>query len=249
MKGNKAKVISLVNLKGGVGKTTTAQNLGAELFREGKKVLFIDLDVQMNLSFVLRASGEYLSIYEVLKGEDINKAIQRTKQGDLIRGDVRLSTLQEIPTTSLKLAISKVLNEYEYIIIDTPPRIDNIILNSLVASNEVIIPCNTEVFSLQGIFTEKELIENVRGKDNHDLKINGILITNYEQRGALNKQFKESIESQAQRIGVKVYRTPIRKNIAIKKAQALRTNIFEYDSKSNGAEDYREFVEEFKENE
>ena len=167
----------------------------------------------------------------------------------MIRGDVRLSTLQEIPTTSLKLAISKVLNEYEYIIIDTPPRIDNIILNSLVASNEVIIPCNTEVFSLQGIFTEKELIENVRGKDNHDLKINGILITNYEQRGALNKQFKESIESQAQRIGVKVYRTPIRKNIAIKKAQALRTNIFEYDSKSNGAEDYREFVEEFKENE
>lgn len=249
MKGNKAKVISLVNLKGGVGKTTTAQNLGAELFREGKKVLFIDLDVQMNLSFVLKASGEYLSIYEVLRGADISKAIQKTEQGDLIRGDVRLSTLQEIPTDSLKNALKNVLNKYDYIIIDTPPRIDNLIINSLVCSEEVIIPCNTEVFSLQGILTEKELIENVKNKYNQNLKINGILITNYEQRGSLNRQFKENIEKQAARIGTKVFRTPIRKNIAIKKAQALRTSVFEYDSRSNGAEDYRKFVEEFKENE
>lgn len=249
MKGNKAKVISLVNLKGGVGKTTTAQNLGSGLTREGKRVLFIDLDIQMNLSFVLKASGEYLSIYEVLKGNSINKAIQETEQGELIRGDVRLSTLQEIPTDSLKKALEEVLSKYDYIIIDTPPRIDNLIMNALVCSDEVIIPCNTEIFSLQGILTEKELIETVKSKYNQRLKINGILITNYETRGALNKQFRESIEKQAERLGTKVYKTAIRKNIAIKKAQALRTNIFEYDSKSNGAEDYKNFIEEFKENE
>ncbi len=249
MKGNKAKVISIVNLKGGVGKTTTAQNLGAELFREGERVLFIDFDTQQNLSFVLKASGEYLSIYDVLKGADIKEAIQKTEQGDLIRGDVRLSMLQDISTDSLKIALSKVLSNYEYIIIDTPPRIDNSVINALVCSNEVVIPCNTEIFSFQGILTEYELIERVKKEYNKGLKINGILLTNYEQRGALNKQFKESIENQAQRIGVKVYKTQIRKNIAIKKAQALRTNVFEYDSKSNGSEDYKKFVEEFKENE
>lgn len=249
MKGYKTKVISLLNLKGGVGKTTTAQNLGVELFREGKKVLFIDLDVQMNLSFVLKASGEYLSIYEVLNGANINKAIQKTEQGEIIKGDIRLSTLQEIPTDSLKNAISKIAANYDFIIIDTPPRIDNLILNALVCSDEVIIPCNTEVFSLQGILTEKELIETVRNKYNKNLKISGILITNYEARGSLNKQFKESIEKQAERIGTRVYKTAIRKNIAIKKAQALRKSVSEYDSRSNGAEDYRNFVKEFIENE
>lgn len=247
MKGNKAKIISLVNLKGGVGKTTTAQNLGSELFNQGERVLFIDLDIQKNLSFVLKASGEYSSIYEVLKGEDINKTIQKTEQGDLIQGDVRLTTLQDIPTDSLKKALDPVLNKYDYIIIDTPPRIDNLTINSLIASNEVIIPCNTDAFSLQGILTENDLIQNIRRNGNKDLKINGILITNYEQRGLLNKQLKEGIEQQAQRLGIRVYKTPIRKNIAIKKAQAMRKSVLEYDPKSNGSEDYKEFVKEFKE--
>ena len=248
MKGNKAEIISLVNLKGGVGKTTTAQNLGAGLLKEGEKVLFIDLDTQQNLSYVLKASGKYLSIYDVLQGEDINKAIQKTEQGDLIRGDVRLSTLQNIPVDSLKVALDPVRSKYDYIVIDTSPRIDNLIMNALVSSEGVVLPCNTEIFSLQGILTENELIESIRNKFNPDLKIKGILITNYEQRGSLNKQLKEGIENQAERIGTKVFKTPIRKNIAIKKAQALKMNIFEYDPKSNGAEDYRNFVKEFKEN-
>jgi len=248
MKGNEAKIISSINLKGGVGKTTTIQNLGIGLQQEGKKVLFIDLDVQRNLSFVLGASGNTLSVYDVLSGADINEAIQTTEQGDLIRGDFKLSTLQGIPGDSLKKALSKLKKEYDYILIDTPPRTDNLTNNALIASNEVIIPCNTDVFSLQGLLTEIEVIEGMK-KYNQDLSVNGIVITHYEQRARINEQLRKSIESQAEKLGVKVYKTPIRKNIAIKKAQALRTNIFEYDSRSNGAEDYRNLVKEFLENE
>lgn len=248
MKGNKAQVISLVNLKGGVGKTTTAQNLGSELFKQGERVLFIDLDIQTNLSYVLKASGEYVSIYDVLKGEDINKAIQKTEQGDLIRGDFNLSQILVLEEGALKKAIDPVLNQYDYIIIDTPPRLDNFVINALVASNEVIMPCNTEVFTIQGLFSEIAIIDSIKNKYNQNLKINGILITNYEQRGLLNKQLKEGIEQQAQRLGIRVYKTPIRKNIAIKKAQAMRKSVLEYDPKSNGSEDYKNFVKEFKEN-
>lgn len=248
MKGNKAKVISSINLKGGVGKTTTIQNLGIGLRQEGKEVLFIDLDTQMNLSFVLRASGNVLSIYDVLNGADINKAIQKTEQGDLIRGDFKLSTLQGIPGDTLKKALGKLSKEYDYILIDTPPRTDNLTTNALIGSNEVIIPCNTDVFSLQGLLTEAEIIESMK-RFNKDLSINGIVITQYEQRARINEQLRKSIEEQAEKIGTKVYKTPIRKNIAIKKAQALRSNIFEYDSRSNGAEDFRNLVKEFLENE
>lgn len=246
---NKAKIISSVNLKGGVGKTTTIQNLGAGLFWEGKKVLFIDLDVQQNLSFVLKASGEFQSIYEVLTGGPASEAIQSTLEGDLIRGDLRLAELQGIGRNALKEALKPVRAEYDYILIDTPPRIDNLIINALIASDEVIIPCNADIFSLQGILTEGELIADIKSKYNPDLSINGVLITSYENRGNLNKQLKENIERQAARIGAPVYKTPIRKNIAIRKAQALRTSVFLYDSKSTGAEDYREFIKEFKENE
>ena len=249
MKGNKAKVISSVNLKGGVGKTTTIQNLGAALFWEGKKVLFIDLDLQQNLSFVLRASGEYRSIYEVLTGEPASEAIQSTLEGDLIRGDLRLTELQGIDSNALKEALQPILAKYDYILIDTPPRIDNLIINALIASDEVILPCNADIFSLQGILTEGELIADIKSKYNPELKINGVLITSYESRGALNQQLRENIERQAARIGAPVYKTPIRKNIAIRKAQAKQTSVFLYDPKSAGAEDYREFVKEFRENE
>lgn len=249
MKGNKAKIVSTVQQKGGVGKTSTIQNLGAELFKEGKRVLYIDLDEQCNLSFTLKGSGEYLSIYDVLRGEDINKAIQEIEQGDLIRGDVRLKTLQNISGNTLKDALSKIRKDYDYILLDTAPGVSDLTVNALICTDEVIIPCNAEVFSYQGLITEGDLIKEIRSNYNKNIHVNGVLITKYDRRVIMNRQFRELIEKQAERMGTKVYKTVIRQNSAISKAQVFQENIFEYDSKSNGAEDYREFIKEFKENE
>lgn len=249
MKGNKAKIVCAASEKGGVAKSTTIHVLGAALVKEGKKVLFIDLDTQRNLSFVMNASGEYMSIYDVLNGADINKAIQETGKGDLIKGDLRTSSLEDLPVNALKDALSKLKKEYDYIVIDTPPGVKRVPVNALMCADEVIVPCTPGIFSLQSLMTELDLIQDIQKKYNKNLNVNGVLVTMYNKRIVMHRQIREAIEDQAKKRGIKVYSTPIRINAAIGNAQGYRESVIEYDSRSNGAEDYSQFIKEYKENE
>lgn len=240
------KIIAISNLKGGVGKTSIVQNLGAELFNRGKRILYIDMDSQQNLSLILKGSGRYKSIYEVLTTQDTTGAIQSTSQGDLIRGEAAILTLKEVPGEALKKALEKIKTEYDYILIDTPPTYNAIINSSLIAADEILIPCETDLFSFQGIDTQKKIIDEVKKKLNKKLKIRGIIVNKYEGRSNHNKQILETIQKKAEEMGAKVY--TIRKNVAISKAQAFQQNIFEFDNKSNGAADYKTLVGEILEN-
>lgn len=242
MKENKGQIISIANLKGGVGKTTTAQNLGAGLKRSGKNVLFVDMDIRQNLTFALNGSDEYGSIYDLLQGADIKTAIQKTPSGDLIRGDFRLSNY-DVPEEQYKEILKPLRSIYDYILIDTPPNNNTAVSAALAASDSVIIPVQANVFSVQGLFNEAETIKA------YECEIAGVLVTNYEKRGTFKRDYLEAIREECAAENIKMFNTVIRKNVAIEKAQSESKNIFDYDSRSNGAKDYAEFVKEVLKNE
>lgn len=241
------KTIAFTNLKGGVGKTSILQNVGAELFRQGKKILYVDADPQQSLSLALKSSAKFKSIYDVLTTGDLTGTIQKTSQGDLIKGDIRLFQIRELPGDRLKKSLTKVKYDYDFIMIDCPPTYNHIINNVLIATDDVLIPCEADLFSYQGLGTQERIINEVR-KYNKNLKIRGIIVNKYESRSNRNKMILEQIREKAEQMGTVVL-TPIRKNVAISKAQDHQMSVIEYDENSNGANDIREIVRELLGNE
>lgn len=239
------QIISVVNRKGGCGKTTTAQALGSGLMNEGYKVLFIDLDSQENLSLILDASEEFLSSYDILQGKPIKHAIQGTETADIIKGDYMLSSLVKLDPYTLKKQLSELNGKYDYIIIDTPPNLDSVTVNALTASDRVIITSQSDLLGYKGINVLLETLEAVKQKFNQNLLIDGILLTRYNKRTVIQQQFREAIEELARDNDTKVYESYIRECNAIKEAQAMQTDIFSYSKNSNASKDYQAFINEF----
>lgn len=244
------KSIAIINQKGGVGKSTTAQALTAGLTLKGFKVLVIDLDPQTNTSFTMGASGEGATVLGVLLKEvTAETAVQSTKYGDIIAGTERLAGADSFITDTgkeyqLKEAISPLRAVYDYIIIDTPPALGILTVNALTASDSVIIPAQAEVYSLQGIGKLSEAIKAVKKYCNPDLSIEGILFTRYNTRSTFNQELSELTAKLAENLNTRVFDTQIRESIAIKKAQATQTSIFDYDPKGNAAADYMNLIGE-----
>ena len=166
------EVVAIVNRKGGVGKTATAQALGAGLARKKKKVLYIDLDSQTNLSYGLGADPEGLNSMDVLTGEaTAAEAIQHTPQGDVIAGSEALAGADAaIDGTGKEYRLKEAIDglQYDYIIIDTPAQLGTLTVNALTAANSVVIPVQAEVYSLQGIGQLSKTIEAVNKYCNRD---------------------------------------------------------------------------------
>lgn len=244
------QTISIVNRKGGVGKTATAHALGAGVSLKGYKVLFIDLDSQCNLSFDLGAKTAPLTALEVLTGSaKAEEAIQHTQGGDIISGSPALAGADmTIEGTGkeyrLKEALEPLQSVYDYIIIDTPPALGVLTINALTASDRAIIPAQAEVYSLQGIGLLYEAIQAVKKYTNRSLIVEGVLITRYNGRAILSKDMKSNLEEIAQSLNTKVFQTPIRECISIKEAQAMQSDIFSYAPRSNASADYKALVEE-----
>jgi chromosome partitioning protein len=180
------KVISISNQKGGVGKTTTTGAIAAGFKLKGFKVLCVDLDSQSNLSFSAGAETEDCpTIYEVLKEEvKTSFSIQRTESFDIIASNILLSGIElEFTQTGreflLKEALSSVKDKYDYIFIDTPPALSILTVNAFTASDYIIIPMLSDIFSLQGIAQLSETIKRVKTYCNPNLKIEGILLTKF----------------------------------------------------------------------
>ncbi len=244
------KTLAIINQKGGVGKSTTAQALAAGLTLKGYKVLAVDLDAQGNTTFSLGAKKDGATALGVLLGEVTPAdAIQPTQYADVIAGSKALAGADACITETgkeyrLKEALEQIKGSYDYIVIDTPPALGILTVNALTAADSVIIPAQADIYSLQGIADLAETIKPVKKYCNPALTIEGILFTRYSSRSAFNKELAELATELAANLGTRVFNTTIREAIAVKKAQAAQQSLFDYDPKAKITEDYKALVEE-----
>lgn len=243
-----AKVISIALQKGGVGKTTTAQALASTLGSQKKKVCIIDLDGQRNLTYASGVTDPDRTITSVLSGNCMaTEAVIKCKYYDLLAADEYLGNVERAEQVSpelLKKSIQPLLNLYDYIIIDTPPALGNLLFNALVASDYVIIPSEARPFALQGLDALNQTIQAVQQSVNPDLKILGILLIKFNTRTVLNRNIKAMAETYASEIGTTVFKTGIREGISVAEAQMKQVSLIEYAHKSNPSIDYIKFTRE-----
>lgn len=244
-------IISIINQKGGVAKSTTAQNLTAGLRLRELNTLLIDLDPQGNTTYTTGIEDTPSTIYEVLIDRtDIKEAISQSKHfGDVIPAGKSLSNL-DLELTSigkeykLKEALESIKNNYDFIIIDTPPSLSIITVNALTTSDYAIIPAMADIYSLQGIGQLYSTIQAIKDYCNPSLQVQGILLTRHSDRTILSRDLKETIEATAKQLDTTVYKEFIREGVAIREAQTKKQDIFSYAPKSNVALDYMFFMNE-----
>ncbi len=240
-------VISLLNHKGGVGKTTSAINIGAGLVELGKKVLLIDLDPQANLTLSLGVPRQQYSIYEALRGETPLTPFTVRENLDIVISTLDLSGAEmELINEAgreylMKELIDPVRNNYDYIVIDCPPSLGLLTLNALTSSDLVYIPLQTEFLAMQGLAKINQVISKVKIRLNPGIKIGGVIATMYDARKVLNRDVVETIKKY---FGELVFKTMIRDNVALAEAPSQRKDIFTYSPQSPGAEDYLELCKE-----
>jgi chromosome partitioning protein len=240
---SKALIISILNHKGGVGKTTTAANIGAGLQRLDKRVLLVDLDPQANLTMHLygeAAAGEH-TVYGAMLGKYPLPVVSILPGLDLVISTLDLSgveiDLQNEPGREyiLRELLSPAVNEYDYILIDCPPSLGLITIFALSTSAQTIIPVEAGTFALIGMTKLFETIDKVKARLNKKLSSYRILVTKYDGRKTIQKEIAEHIRQQ---YGAKVFKTFIRTNVALEEATMAKHSVFEHDPKSPGAEDY-----------
>jgi len=242
------QTIAVINQKGGTGKTTTAINLGAALGEAGKKILLIDLDPQSNLSFAFGISGENGSITSILQAKaSINDVIQE-KEGVQIApasrdlADLELSLVNKIGRENVLKDKLKGLKGYDYVFIDCPPALSVLTVNALNAADEVLIPLQPEVLSLQGLTQLLDTVKEVRQVLNKGLKVRGIVPSMYKGRRKLSGEIIEQIEKSFKE---KVFSTHIRECVRIAEAPSFAKSVISYAPHSNGADDFRALAREF----
>lgn len=248
------KSIAVINQKGGVGKSTTAQALGNGLINQGARVLFVDLDPQCNLSYLLEADiaggTTAPSVLDVLQRKaTAAEAIQHTAQGHVIAATPALASADIVLTETgkeyrLREALEPVAAQYDYCIIDTPPALGILDINALTACQGCIIPAQADFLSLQGIGQLHTTIDTVKKYCNPGLKVLGIVLTRYSARAIISREVAAMMQDTAAALQTKLYSTKIRECIAIKEAQAMRQSVFTYAPKSNAAADYTALIAE-----
>ncbi len=244
------KTISVINQKGGVGKTTTAVNLAASLSALEKKVLLIDMDPQGNATSMSSIQEEnFNTIYDMMANPDI-KAVYPTKlpslkvipcNSDLTGAEVELLEVEENREFVLKETLKKLKSKFDFIIIDSPPTLNILTVNNMIASDGIIIPIQCEYFALEGLSRIMETMKSIK-KLNPSVEIYGILLTMYDKRVKLTYEVENDVR---EHFGDLVFQTVIPRNVKLSESPSFGMPILLYDVASIGAKKYLELAEEF----
>lgn len=249
------RIISVANQKGGVGKTTTAINLAAAMAELGNRVLVVDLDPQGNASTGLgiAANSREVTTYDLLTGEsDLKSAIQTTSTGnlwiipattDLSSADMELYSVDNRSFLLHRALRSPSISEYgfDYVFIDCPPSLSLLTVNAMIASDSVLVPLQSEFFALEGLSQLMLTIREVRQTANKALRIEGIVLTMFDQRNNLSQMVDEDAR---ENLGDLVFKTQIPRNVRVSEAPSFAVPVLEYDSQSKGAIAYRALAKE-----
>ena len=245
------QVISLVNQKGGVGKTTTSVNLSSALALKGKKILLLDMDPQANASSALNSQANHPTIYQVLSSQaSMSEAIQKTEVDNLylVSSENSLAASDvELPKKAswefiLKNHLEPLVSQFEYIFIDCPPSLGPLTINVLVASTKFIVPLQCEYYALEGLSQLIGTIRRVRQNFNPKLELEGILLTLFDSRNKLSHEVAQEVRKHFED---KVFQTVVPRNVRLSEAPGFRKSIFQYDPTSLGAKRYFDLSSEF----
>ncbi|NLW22009.1 MAG: ParA family protein [Tissierellia bacterium] len=248
-----ARIVSVFNQKGGVGKTTTVINLAAALGKLNKKVLIIDIDPQGNATsgLCVDKNNLELSIYDgLINGVDLNKIIKVTtsENVDIIPSSVDLAGAEieliskEGRELALKEAMKTIRDDYDFIFIDCPPSLGLLSINGLTASHSVLIPIQCEYYALEGVSQLMDTVLLVKKSLNPELEIEGVVLSMFDGRTNLSIQVVEEVKKYFKG---KVYTSIIPRNVRLAEAPSHGLSVIDYDSKSRGAEAYAELAVEF----
>jgi len=247
-----AKVIAIANQKGGVGKTTTSVNLSACLGELGQRVLLIDIDPQGNATSGLGIDKGKIekSIYDVLVDDiPIKDTVIGTEVDNLkvLPATIQLAGAEiELVAsmsreTKLKKAIDKIKNEYDFVIIDCPPSLGLLTINSLTAANSILVPIQCEFYALEGLSQLLKTITLIQDNLNQDLVLEGVVLTMFDSRTNLSGQVVQEVKNHFQQ---KVFKTIIPRNVRLSEAPSFGRPVIKYDPKSKGAEVYYNLAKE-----
>ncbi len=246
------KIITITNQKGGVGKTTIATSLVSSLSRRGYKVLGVDMDPQGSMGFSAGLDIENNhTVYEVLKGDlPVRDAIVPAEWGDFLLSNILLSSLGEERNvygreTLLREALAPVRDDYDFIIIDTPPGLSVLTTNAYAAADGLLIPTKPNILEVLAVSQIRETIKELHKSINPELKVLGILINFYDPRLSLGHEVTELMETLAQEMNTKVFKAKIRSTVGVAEAPAHAQSIFTYGRAVSAKVSFQAFTEEF----
>jgi len=255
MKGGKCmKIISISNIKGGVGKTTTVSVLAVGLAEKGYRVLMVDSDPQTNLTmcFMKEQTDERQSLYHIYSDKkSIDEIKMEIKDNlDLVIGDFELCNADMQFTKAgrlrmLKKAIKNITTEYDFVIIDTPPNLGILSLNAFLASDYVIVPMAVDSFSLKGVRLLKQTLDDITEEIEKELPVAGILLTRYNNRTNVSKLLEKSLNCAASLLDTELFKSRIRQAVVVQESQIAKEDLLSYAPDAKVTDDYRGLIDEF----